>query len=195
MLPDNALSVTPVPAALSYKIRRRSIPLIDYEQGGVAIGDGTQGLDVQLWVAEYVGGQIVVYPDADHTQRTVVLTLPSVQRVGLAFNTGMHPTIAYEDLSGAHLYYYDAAVLSYVTADFPGIQYTCCTSDEKRPLLFSNSDVLYVYMKGTNLCYRQQRDKYGIEYTLQTGLSAELIAVCMNQKKRVQFRLRPLPTG
>jgi hypothetical protein len=48
-------------------------------------------------------------------------------------------------------------------------------------------------MRGTSLYYRQQRDRYEVEYLLKTGLNAKLVRVGMNKGYRLQFMLEALP--
>jgi hypothetical protein len=65
------------------------------------------------------------------------------------------------------------------------------TLDDKRSSQFGNSDVMFGYMRGQSLCYRQQRDRYTIERVLRTDLPEDirLKNIGMMSNWRLKFNL------
>lgn len=190
MLPDSTLSSQVVFAP--FLAPATTTKLVDYELGGVALSDPSGGLDVQLWTARYVGGQIVVYDAANNA--TPILTVAGVLKLSLAFDSNMKPTIAYETAAGGFLYWFDTFVNANVTTAFPDVRNPAVTLDERRQVLLNNADVIFAYQKvGGGLYYRQQRDRFATERLLQadTG-AAQLLAVGMNRAYRLQFKLSGL---
>lgn len=187
MIPDNVLSTTPVIAAFVETINKRTAPLVDYERGGIALLDGSQGMDIQEWKAEVIGNDVFV--SAPNTPPTLVFSTPGITEISLAFDYSMNPTFAYVDEDGAHLRWFDTAVSGIVTTTYPDIQNPRITLDEKRSVFSSDSDIILAYTRSNNLCYRQQRDRYLTEYLLVANVNARLVSVGMNQVHRLQFQM------
>lgn len=190
MLPDNALSSQTVFAPFFAPVTSKK--LVDYELGGVAIGDPSGGLSVQVWTARYVGGQIVV--DDAALNRTVLLTVAGVLKLSLAFDQNMRPNIAYQTAAGSFLYWFDTFANAFTTTAYPDARNPAVTLDERREVLMNNSDVIFAYQKAAGgLYYRQQRDRFQTEYLLQadTG-TAQLLAIAMNRAYRLQAKFTGL---
>lgn len=191
MMPDNVLSTTPVVAPFFLpQVKSYYAPLVDYELGGLALNDPSGGLDLQLWTA-YVDGDDIVVEDADDNT-TVLFQMPNVQRLSLAFDSNMKPVIAYTVPSGGYLYWFDTFVGETVHTPIPGATNLCITLDERRDELINNSDVILAYNKGTDLCYRQQRDRYATEYLLSADEGGTLVAIGTNKQYRLQFKIMSL---
>ena len=119
---------------------------------------------------------------------SVVFTLAAtgVTSVSLAFDNNMGLVIAWTTSTGANLYYYDTPTSSYVTRNFPGITSCRVCVDDPREFYTSNSDVIFGYTIGGNLCYRQQRDRYNVEYIIQPT-TRPLIKMGPSSENRLQF--------
>lgn len=190
MLPDNILSTSVVYAPfIQTRIAKQSAPFVDYELGGVALNDPSGGLSVQLWTLRKVGSELVVFNEAG--AGTGVITVPTAERVGLAFDQNMRPMIAYSTPLGGFLYWFDTFLNAFTTTQIPGATYLRITMDERRDVLLNNSDVILAYHVGTSLRYRQQRDRFQTERTLvaDLGPNTTLTAVAMNVAYRLQFKL------
>lgn len=186
MLPNDTLSSAPVFAPF-IQSKVATTKRTDYELGGVAVGDPSGGLSAQLWSARYVGGQIVV-EDAAGAQG-FALTAAGVTKLSLAFDQNMRVNLAYQTAAGTYLRWFDTSINDFAITLFADARNPALTLDERRDELLNNSDVIFAYQKADGgLYYRQQRDRYDVEYLLRadTG-AAQLIAVATNKAYRLQF--------
>ena len=168
-LPGNAASSSAVQAALlSPDNRDRSDLLLDYELGGVALNDPSGGLQVQPWEAWSDGAHVWVAPSPGRTPTTLLLTGSGITEISFAFDQNMRVTVAYVEAGTTKLFWFDTSVGSMVTTIYAGATSPMLTLDDKRALstLTGTSDVLFLYLVGTSLRYRQQRDRFTIERTL-----------------------------
>lgn len=189
MIPDGVLSTFPVSSGFDEPVSRRTIPLVDYEMGGVAIGDANQGLMVKLWTLESNGEVVRIF--ADDVPAVDLFTRTGITQVALAFDQSMRPHVAFVQDGVTWLWWYDSAVGAMVFSAFVGASTPRLTLDEKRTPLLANSDVIFAYIRANNLYYRQQRDRFQNEYLLASAVNAQLVAIGMNRGYRLQFRLRP----
>ena len=175
MIQGDRLSTTSLSAGfLSPDDRDREFTYIDYEQGGVGVTDTALGLDFQVWVAEAINGtSIIIYPELDPGNSTTVLTDTGITSISLAFDQVMRPTISY----GSKLYWFDSVAADFVTTDFSTHTSAVLLMDDKRAIGtdLAGNDVLYIYIRAGNLYYRQQRDRYTIEYLLETPAQGTFI--------------------
>lgn len=189
MIPLNILSTTPVQAQFIETVNRRTTPLIDFERGGIALLDGSQGMNIQEWKAEVIGNDVFV--SAPNTPQTLVFSTPGITEISLAFDYSMNPTFAYVDGTGAHLRWWDTSANGIVTTEFPDILNPRITLDEKRDVFAADADIIMAYTRSNGLYYRQQRDRYLTEYLLKADVNATLVSVGMNKVNRLQFRMIP----
>lgn len=190
MLPNNQLSSIPQRAPFVEKVNRRTIPLVDYEMGGHAVGDASGGLQEQLWTVRSDG--VGVYLSAENVAEFLLFSATDITQVSLAFDQNMQPAIAFVDSGVAKLRWFDSAVPGYVTTTFTGAVNPRVSVDEKRPQFLLNSDIVLAYTKTNNLYIRYQRDRFLTEYLLASAVDAELISIGMNTGGRFQFRLLPI---
>ena len=90
----------------------------------------------------------------------------------------------------SNLYYFDSVNLVFATLTIAtGTGCRACI-DDPRKFNETNSDVIFAYVRGTNLYYRQQRDRYLTEYTVGAVPNGyKLRRVAANVKNRLQFKL------
>lgn len=189
MFRNNALSTVPVPSSFVETVSRRTVPLIDYEMGGVNVADASQGLNVKLWKLESNGAQMLL--SADGVPAIELFNRPNVSQVALAFDQNMRPHVAFVQTGVTWLWWYDSQAGGMVFSSFPGALTPRLTTDEKRPTHLEDSDVILAYVRNNNLYFRMQRDRFLTEYLLKSAVNADLIAIGMNRGYRMQFRLRP----
>lgn len=198
-LPDDSASSTVVAADYESPYDRDSGPLEDFEAGGIAISDGTEGLDVQIWSLVYDDDEgSPTYGDFTITGEStgevyVPINVPEVVRVGLAFNQNMDPFIAYEDRDcNAKFYWYDTFIADYTTSTLPaGSKYVACCLDDHRITQTGTSDIIIAYIRSGALYYRQERDRFGVEYTLDADVGAGILyKVGMTKNLRLKFDVR-----
>lgn len=189
MLPGGVLSTQPHPGPFAEPVNKRREPLIDYEMGGVALDDPGQGLRVKLWTLRCIGGAVSV--ESEGIEPVTLFTRSgSVTEVSFAFDQNMRPQVAFVEDDLAWLWWFDTLANDYRFTSYPGIVSPRLALDEKRPRLLAIGDVIFTYIKDGALCYRQQRDRYAVEYVLKTGLQAglRLVAVGRNVGGRLQWQ-------
>lgn len=188
MIPENRLGDIDRSAQFVVQTRTPLDLLVDYEQGGVALQDPSQGLQVQLWTLRYEDGDFLL--SAENVPETVLFSRPGVEQIGLAFDNNMAPFVAFQDEGGVAYYWFDTSQGDFVISDYlpAGSHSPRCTLDEKRELLDSWRDIILAYLRGGNLYYRQQRDNYGTERLLTDEYElTRLAAVGKNRQNSLQF--------
>lgn len=199
-LPDNQLATAPVFAEYIDPYTRYTGDLEDWEQGPISLNDPTQGLDYQMWFLSYVSdeddpnyGDFVIEAE-DTNETSVVINVPNVARLGLAFDQNGDPFICYETYAcTAHYYYWDTVEGDYVTRTLPaGSRWVACCLDDHRYSQTSTSDSILAYIRNSDLFYRQERDRYTIERNLTNdqSISGELYKVGMTENLRLKFDIR-----
>ena len=188
MLPDNRISSTDVIAPFLTPKRNPTDLLIDYEIGGVDIQDTSQGLDTYLWSCSYEQGWVVLNNPVEKTEWRQV---SGVTEISFAFDQNMRPIIAYVSSGQTYLNWYDSASGDYVTTAYGSSTKSPRLSlDDNREALTGTSDVIFAYVKDDQVFYRQQRDRFQVEYLvgdLPDGL--KLVQVGMSRKYRFQFKM------
>ena len=165
-LPGNQFSPTAVRGTfLTPDDLVRTSLLVDYEMGGVAIGDPSQGLQVQAWEGRVNAGTIQVRPYGVGGW-TDVTSDSGITEIAIAFDQNMRATTAYVASGVVKLYWFDSTLASYTTTSFAGITSPALTMDDKRAAEVGLNDVLFFYIKAGRVCYRQQRDRYATERDL-----------------------------
>lgn len=187
MLPSNTLTTPPLPAAFITQVPPASTPTVDYERGGIAIGDASQGLMVQTWKLHMNGDDFVVSDTAGN--ETVVYTTAGVAQAALAFDQSMNVILAWQTASGCFIRYF-ASGSGYVVKSIPNCLTPRLSLDDNRVEFSSGSDVVLGYINGNSLCVRYQRENYDTEHVLATYTSPRrLVAIGMNTGNRFQFRM------
>lgn len=192
MIPQGRLSSQVVYAPyLSPDNIEQPSPLVDYEMGGVALNDPTQGLEVYTWIAQYypLTGDVTVF--APGTPEQAIFNAPGLTELSLAFDQNMRPFVAFVQNGQAKFFWFDTVIGETLITLLPvdAVTPRCCM-DDKREMQTSQgqNDVILAYLRGTSLYYRQQRDRYETEYLLTAAApGTKLIRVGMNQLRRLQF--------
>lgn len=189
MIPENRLSTTLLPAAYVEQTARPHL-LIDYEMGGIALQDPSQGLRFKLWTVRYNQSTGDVLLSAPAVPESVAFNRPNVTELSLSFDQNMNPFIAFVQAGAARFWWYDPIVSGQVFEESliaSGIT-PRCTLDDKRPTQTGNSDIILAYVRAGSLYFRQQRDRYTVEYLLQAGVVG-LKTIGMNAKYRLQLEI------
>ena len=197
MIPEERISTETVEAEFLYPRNIRlddSNMLVDYEYGGVAITDASQGLRVQVWTARLVEGQILLSaPSVPEFAALNIGTDPEVINIGFAFDHNMRLFATWENEdSECFYYYYDPIIGDFVTEQLSGGARTprCCHDDTRQPMTFFGiSDIVLAYCRGQRLMARVERDRYTIEYDLGRVGPRSLVQIGMNAAQRLQFRM------
>jgi hypothetical protein len=196
-LPQNVLSTTLEAAALlpPRQLRTDHQHLTDQEEGGVALQDGSGGLQVQVWTCVCDGHVFQISSPGHPTPQTVLTVAGNVVDMSFTFDSNMRVFIAYmlDDFT-SYYYWYDSTIPGYTTSTLPsGSLYARCTLDDKRAAEQSTADIIIAYTRSSQLYYRQQRDRFGIVYHLtpQNLNDSRLINIGISRVNRLQFNLTP----
>lgn len=198
MLPgDGELSSKPVVTGSIDPVKRPGDFLIDYERGGIALNDPSQGLLVQLWKLHVerdkdLTDQWNFYIDSPSNGTQFLFSAPGVKEAALAFDQNMRPFVVYVENTTTKMWWYDPTVpgqiITTLGTDFRSPR---CTTDEKRPWHLEVSDIQLWYVRGSQLCVRYQRERFTVEHAKKTvGPQATLVSVTMSTNGRLQLRLR-----
>ena len=192
-MPDNELSTTPVQA--NY-VGARSLPVtgtVDYEDGGVAIQDVSEGLLYQRWRARlFRAGTVDSYVmlDAPHVPEFIAFEQENMSEVSFSFDQSMRPAIAFVQDGIAKVWWYDSSVPGMTITEIGEDVITPrITFDDKRLLGssgFGISDLIIGYVLNDNLYIRIQRDRFEIPYLLAEGVKP-LIKIGFTRALRIQF--------
>lgn len=190
MLPENTYSSVPVGGLFLTPDERITSPLIDWERGGVDLLDASQGMDVQNWTC-YTGDQYNVFVKPENGVPTLLFQDNGIEALSFCFDQNMRWSVAYIKQGILTLRWFDSSSNGRVVSEFGPAQNPKMTLDDKRTFNILNSDMLLAYIRGSSLYYRQQRDRFQIEYTLRTGLfpNTKLKNIGMADNFRVQFEL------
>src|SRR5690554_5367368 len=171
--------------------------LQDWELGGVALNDPSQGLMVKVWHAfathDHDTGVVTVWVEAPGVPATALFSGVGITEIALAFDQNMNPFVAYHQGDDAKIYWYDPTIPGMTHTTLPsGIRTMRCTMDERRSAFVADSDIVLSYIRAGNLCVRYQRDRYQTEYVLRAGVGAncQLVSMARNRGNRLQWRLR-----
>jgi hypothetical protein len=193
MMPGNSLSTSSSPAPFFGARSLPVTPIVDYEDGGIAINDASQGLLYQRWRAIlFRPGEVDSYVqlDAREVAPFTLLELPNITEISIAFDQLMRPTLAFVRNGVAYLRWFDSVPGQYVTDEIgAGIVTPRVSMDDKRFLAtngYQLNDVILAYVRDGNLYYRQQRDRFLIERLLAEGVKP-LIKIGFSRGLRFQF--------
>lgn len=191
MIPEFRFSSQTVDADFMLADELSRARLTDFEMGGIALSNPSQGLRVQPWQVYLVGQEVRVRPHPNGPP-TTIFKEAGIRRVELAFDQNMRPVIAYVANDLVKLRWYDPVTAKATTTSFPGARDPIVMLDDKRPGLLAYSDVLFFYLKaGRTLYMRAQQDRFGVEYAIgdfPIGTTT-LDAGGMSKNGRLKFRV------
>lgn len=192
MIPGDSLSSSPVYSPFLYGDSLSVSAIRDYEMGGVALNDPSEGLNIKLWRLDVSGTHIVISENGANPQN--IITGSDITEASFAFDQNMRPVIVYVQNGQAKLYWYDPTI--------PGVTTTTLASTVKSPrvamddkrtqtTLLGQNDVILAYIRSNNLYFRMQRERYLTEHLLQSTVNGLLVNLGMNTANRLQFELKP----
>lgn len=192
MLPENKLSTSPALQDFLPPADRPTTLREDLEMGGIAHQDPSRGLMYQVWRAWLEqDGWIHVQPENKSRPAIRVVSAPGALYVSLAFDRNMRMVVAWQRGAVIFLHYFDTISGGYITTNFTGCRSPRLTHDDKRDAAGGWSDVIFMYAKGTKVCVRNQRERYGVEHELGDILPTQQLAVIgmtKGYRVRVDFR-------
>ncbi|WP_293372274.1 hypothetical protein [Nevskia sp.] len=188
MLPNDALSVEPVIGAFLFPDNLVDDFDEDFELGPFDINDASSGLEVQAWRLLIQGNNIDIQKHPGGAFVTL-LTVPGVTQASFAFDQNAEVSVVYTVGSEVFLWWIDPTLPGRRTTLIANAVNPRLGLDDKREISTASSDIILAYQVGTDLRYRQQRDRYTIERTLMSGIEPgiRLRNIGMTNVFRVQF--------
>lgn len=184
MIPEMRLSSTAIPAPLLLPNPQPSLTTAK-ARGGVALNDSSQGLDVQTWTVTTNGTDVRI--EGDLVPQTTLFSSTGITEVSLAFDQNMRPFVAFVDSTGPKFRWFDSLdSTTKITALDSSVVNPRATLDDFRPSQNNASDIILAYIRGGDLYFRAQRDRYTVEYPLAAAGSG-LNYVAMSTNLRLQF--------
>lgn len=198
-IPLNEFTPSPVVAAFLPPLTDTYNALTMRATGGVALNDGSQGREVQFWTVSYDGTNINV-SDATGTVRFQLLA-DGILSVCLAFDSNMAVALSYMRSDGGYLYFFNAVSNSYQTNHYADITSCRVVVDKTTTFFEGQSDVIFGYVSngGSSVHWRQQRDRYAIEYNVPSEadpsitIDNPLIRLGPTEANRLQFEFFVAP--
>jgi hypothetical protein len=192
MFPDNRLSTTLVASPYTYPYNLTPPnKQTAYSYGGSNISDPSQGLEFQLWTA-YVEGDLVMLDAPNQSTPIILMTLPAVREISLAFDQNMNPALAFVQYGTTRLYWFDTFTGEYTITDYSTAISPRITLDDRRELQSASSDIIFSYILNNNLYFRLQRERYLTEHLLKEDVNARIERMGMNTRNRLQWQLKPI---
>lgn len=164
---------------------------VDYERAGLALHDTSKGLLYQTWRVAWdaITKNVILTNESGFEQ--VMFTAINVTQLSVTFDRSMTPYFAYTESGSTWLRW---SLPSGVTEKMliPGATQPRLTFDDKREESAIISDVTLVYLRGTSLCKRIQRERFLTEEVLAVDvIGTRLGRVGMTTGNRVQIELLP----
>ena len=194
MIPNNQISIRPVLSPMAFPNNLKDVGLMDMELGGVAIEDASEGLLDYFWIAS--ANEETGLVSLQRQGQTELIPWWNIgigcTDLAVTFNQNMQPVLAWQDSENVlWLRAYDSFTNSYLVSSFGVGSNPRLTIDEKRPRMRTESDVIFAYLVGTSLRYRQQRDAFQIERVLVTDVSPASVFLRMGMGGlQLQFELK-----
>lgn len=169
--------------------------LLDYESGGIALNDPSEGLWYQDWTLRYFPGTDDMVLEAPNTPATIIFNRPDITEISLAFDQNMNPFVAFVQDGDAWFWWYNTETdLVEFTLLPAGSRSPRCCIDDKRPNRHGTSDIILCYIRNDVLYERMERERYTIERTLVSpflhpvyNLPVKLLQVAMHESNRLQW--------
>jgi len=189
MLPSNTHSSIALGGFYLPPDDKLTSPIVDYESGGMALLDASAGLFARAWKLWVQDINVWLQPEGGDS--ILLFTEVGIQEVSLAFDQNMQWSVAYTVNGIMKLRWYDPLESDHVITVFGAALNPRLALDDKRHAERTTSDIILAYINGSNLCYRQQRDRYETERVLRENLypGTKLKNIGMNKNLRLQFEL------
>jgi hypothetical protein len=171
--------------------------LEDWEYGGIALQDPTQGLRYQVWKGWWDSDDETAYlqPDDGVTDPIAIHTESNVEEFTFTFDHNMRWTSACRlDDDTVKFRWYDTLIEDYTTTTYSDYTSVRLAHDDKRSAQVNvgASDVILTYIRAGRVRWRIQRDRYLTEYThndLTVPAVYRITHFGMNTTSRLQWRL------
>lgn len=186
MIPQHKFMTLPIASPYVWGAEFRSTPTESWEMGGRDLSDPSGGLIYQMWHGVLEDG--TVYLDAPEVPKQPILSVLGMTQMDFSFDQNMKPCVCYTANNHCFFWWYNAVSLSYETLDLGADAITpVVLLDDKREALTSGSDIIVFYLRNGRMYYREQRDRYMIEYDSEISGVRRLLRVGFNKGLRMQL--------
>lgn len=169
MLPPGSPASTAVPGTYIAPDDADRALLQDYELGGVALEDTSLGLSNRIWRMFFdPATKDVKLAPASGSPVTTLFNAPQLTELTFTFDQAMRPAVAYVEAGVTKLRWYDSVPAAIVTDAYFNVSSPFLCLDERRPVLLAGGDMLFFYIRDRRVYYRQQRDRFEVEYPQMT---------------------------
>lgn len=188
MIPNHAFTVIGVPSPYLWGAELRSTATESWEMGGAGISDPSGGLTFQLWYGRLELDTGTVLLSAPNTPEFVLYSEAGITQMDFSFDQNMKPCLAFTQNGVAKFWWYNTVNLQYETIILPALSTTPLTLlDDKRVGLLGSSDIILFYLREGRLYYREQRDRFTVEYDSGIAGVRKLLRVGFTEGLRVQL--------
>lgn len=187
MIPNHTFMMAPPSSPFLWGAELLSTATESWEMGGVGISDPSGGLTYQLWHGVLDLGTGTVLLDAPNTPQFVLYSEAGITQMDFSFDQNMKPCLAFTKNGVAYFWWYNVVNLQYETITLTGAMTPLTLLDDKRADLLGSSDIILFYLRDGRLYYREQRDRFTIEYDSQITGVKRLVRVGFTQGLRVQI--------
>jgi hypothetical protein len=160
---------------------------IDHESGGVGIQNSSQGLSSHVWTTVITEDKTTIITSSDIVPDTVLYTGNNITEVSLTFDQLMNPAFCFIEDGEMKLRWYNSLESGMVTTNFGSGYVSPKVSLDDKEDNTGISDVIFAYIKDNILYYRQQRDRYEIEYQVSDSPVRRIQKIGMTSGFRFQF--------
>jgi hypothetical protein len=174
----------------------------ELELGPLELNQSANHLAKQWWLFEEVGGDVFIdkiYGSVRAAAATYLFTSGPVTQLSATFDQLGKPLVFYNTGTELRLWWYDPTQEDHVTSVFGEGADPFATFDIRYSPSNQGSDALLFYVRDTAIYYRQQRDRYEVEYTTPVdGVSkkaSKLIRADMTVDWRLQLAYREIPVA
>lgn len=187
MIPLHTFMMSPPSSPFLWGAELRSTDTESWEMGGVGISDPSGGLSYQLWhgVLEVATGTVLL--DSPNTPQFVLYSEAGITQMDFSFDQNMKPCLAFTQNGVAKFWWYNTVNLQYEIIVLTDAMTPLTLLDDKRDQQLGQSDIVLFYLRDGRLYYREQRDRFTIEY--DSGISGirRLVRVGFTEGLRVQI--------
>ena len=187
MIPQHTFTVAPPSSPFLWGSELLSSDTESWEMGGVGISDPSGGLTYQLWhgVLDTATGTVLL--DDPNTPQFVLYSEADITQMDFSFEQNMKPCLAFTQNGVAKFWWYNTVNLQYEIITLTGAMTPLTLLDDKREGLLGSSDIILFYLRDGRLYYREQRDRFTVEY--DSGISGvrRLVRVGFTEGLRVQL--------
>ena len=151
-------------------------PDVDYEDGGINLQDGSEGMLYQVWTG-YIENNNITLTAPNQSAPTIIYSGTSLSDLSFTFDTNMNPHAVFTDGGVPKLLWYDTTIPAQAIMTLEWNDIAAIFLDDKRPRQTGIADIIVFYVRSESLYYRLQRDRFGTEYLLKAAVGDSGVVV------------------